>query len=150
MKIKRSNILTIFLSISVLTLFSGYYFFKFVPLNRAEQVANNFEIAVRTDDKELINEILYPEKHYWKTIQDPKIYNVLQEVLGRFYEGVEVYSCTYSPSFISSNSNAQIFANGKMKAKKDDKYRKHFIIELETKNGEWKLVSFYFPDFINY
>lgn len=147
---KQNKILIFSFSVIFSSIFIGYLLLKAVPTIQAEGVAEQFEIAVRKDDKGLIEEILSPENKYWENAKTPKLYPHLQNLFGKFHKGVEVYQCSYFPSFLSRSEKAQIFAFAKMKAKKDNKYRKHFQIELVKSGGEWKLVSFYFPDFVDY
>ena len=150
MENKRTKIIVIFFLAIFISILIGYLLLKVLPTRQAEIVVGKFEIAVRKDDKSLIEDVFSPNNIYLERVRTPKMYQHLQNLFGRFHEGVEVYKCKFLPSFLSENEKAQIFAMAKMKAKKDNKDRKHFQIELEKIGSEWKLVSFYFPDFIDY
>lgn len=150
MESKRKKILITSITVAFLSVVIAYFVLKLAPVRQAEAVATQFEFAVKNDDKELFEDIISYENKYWEIVNDPKKYQHLQNLFSKFHGEIEVYKCSYFPAFLSPSKNAEIFALAKMKAKKDNKHRTHFQIELQKYSGEWKLVSFHFPDFIDY
>lgn len=124
----------------------GYIFFQYIPQTTTKRLLHTFELAVRDNNKDILNKIISKETIYWEILEKED----WQNELSKFHEGIEIYSIKYMPISMISSQNDIIVAEGKMKAVKDGKYRKNFPIILVKENGEWKVESFYFPGFLDY
>ncbi len=134
-------------TILLLVLVGWLYIFK-IPAYKAETIANNFENAVRNNDKDSVKSLV-SSNLFWSDIVLPR-FQLFQNEFAKFHEGVEVYKAYYHSGAFLSDDQGRIIAYGKMRAKIDNKYRDWFEISLLKEGGEWKLHYFYFPDFVDY
>ena len=75
---------------------------------------------------------------------------IYQEYFAKFYSGVEITSCMRRPENILPSEKDYIWAEGRMKAKIDGKYREYFEFLIKIEDGKWKIKQFSFPDFVDY
>lgn len=150
MKTNKKQVLLNCLKISgllcVLTLFLAYFFFIQIPKKKAELILYQFEQAIRSNDKEIVEHIVSNKTTYMKLLER----DGWDREFKKFDEGIKVQRCLYVPKYFSNWDMDTIAVEGKMRAKIDGKFRRHFPISLVKENGNWKIEYFYFPDFIDY
>lgn len=132
--------------ISVLVIIGIWYStFILIPKYKVSKIVNEFEVVARSYDKKAIEKMVTEDSRL-RTL--PK--EIYQEYFSRFYEGVEITSCIRRPENILPSEKDNIWAEGRMKAKLDGRYREYFEFLIKIEDGKWKIRQFSFPDFVDY
>lgn len=135
----------------VILAISGYLYFIEIPKYQVENVVTTFENAVRDHDQKSFANIIDGSPYWYRKGKGPLFaMHAFEKLFGKFHRGMKVYSCIYQPNYLFGMGRDYIFAEGKMRAKIDGRYRTNFDIALVRKDGQWRLSHLYFPDYIDY
>ncbi len=140
-----TNILVISSASTFLIIGIWYSTFVLIPKYKAAKIINEFEVTARNYNKNAIEEIVTKDSKL-RTL--PK--EIYQEYFDKFHEGIVITSCIRRSKYILPSEKDSIWAEGKMKARLDGKYREHFEFLIKIEDGKWKLRQFSFPDFMDY
>ena len=125
---------------------AGWYtVFVFKPKSKVIEITAKFEIAARSNDRKAILETVSKDSLLRNLKKE-----VYDEYFGKFYKGIEITWCIRRAEKILPSNKDRIWAEGRMKAKIDGRYREHFEFLLVNEEGKWKLSQFSFPDFVDY
>ncbi len=126
-----------------------------IPFYVATEVLGKFENACYAGDSKKMLELMYSQSAYYRLMQESlnkRHANLFTKEFNKFEKGFKIIKTRHRFATLAGDNPAtkEIIIITVAKITKKDSNERSMGSELAKINGEWKIMCYYFPDYVDY